>query len=60
MNQQGMTARQIVDELTYINYAHNRRISPHVTPERWAELFPNAQAMEARFQTELLQGPVVA
>ena len=41
-----------VDELTYRSYAHNRRISPAVAPERWGKLFANAEAMERRFQSE--------
>lgn len=43
----------IVDELTYRCYAYNRRVSPDVTPERWALLFGAATAaMEARFVAE--------
>lgn len=49
-----MTILELVDELTYRNYAHNRRISPGVTPERWAKAYgPTAAAMEARYQREL-------
>ena len=33
------TPADIVDYLTYSSYAHNRRISPEVTPERWARIF---------------------
>ncbi len=33
------TPAEIVDYLTYASYAHNRRISPEVTPERWARIF---------------------
>ena len=41
-----------VDELVYLSYAHNRRESPHITPERWAKIFPDAGIIEARFQFE--------
>jgi hypothetical protein len=41
------------DELTYMNYAHNRRISPHVSAERWAKVYgPSSSDMEARYQVE--------
>lgn len=48
-----MTARSIVDELTYINYKANRGYSPRVTPQEWAKIYANVHAMEARYQTEL-------
>lgn len=41
---------EIIDELTYRSYAHNRRMFPQTTPEQWAVIFPNVPAMEARFQ----------
>lgn len=44
----------IVDELTYSNYAFNRRRSPQITPERWARVFgAQSAALEARFQAEI-------
>ena len=46
-------AEKLFSELTYASYAHQRRISPEVSPERWAKIFPRAQAMEARYQEEL-------
>jgi hypothetical protein len=55
-----MTATEVVDYLTYCNYAHNRRISPHITPERWAKIYPNAAAMEAKFQADMLIEKVFA
>jgi hypothetical protein len=55
-----MTAAEVVDYLTYCNYAHNRRISPHITPERWARIYPNATALETKFQAELLIERVAA
>lgn len=45
----------IVDELTYRSYAHNRRMFPHVAPERWAVIFSNAEALEARYLRECLR-----
>jgi hypothetical protein len=51
-----MTARDLVDDLTFAAYAHNRDIAPHVTPERWAKVFPNAAAMEERYQHERANG----
>lgn len=48
-----MTPVELVDELTYINYRHNRQISPHVSPERWAKVYgPTSKAMETRYQGE--------
>lgn len=44
----------LVSDLTYINYAHNRQISPHISVERWEKVYgPTAPAMEARYQAEL-------
>lgn len=41
----------IIDELTYISYAHNREIAPHISPERWRKLYgQRTEAMEARYQ----------
>lgn len=48
-----MTPEQIVDELTYISYAHNRLAAEHITAEQWAKCWPNAEALEARLQAEL-------
>lgn len=43
----------LVDELTYRNYRHNRNISPNITVERWEKCYgPNTQAMETRYQQE--------
>lgn len=43
---------EILDKLTYWSYAHNRRISPEITPEQWATVWPGAPALEAKFQEE--------
>lgn len=49
-----MTPQGIVDYLTYVNFAHNRRLSPEVTVERWEKIYgPNTRAMEEQFQKEL-------
>jgi hypothetical protein len=43
----------IIRDLTYINYAHNRRRSPHISPESWRKVYgETADAMEKRFQAE--------
>lgn len=43
-----------VDELTYVSYREQRRLSPHVTPTQWKRVFveSDVDAMEARFQSE--------
>lgn len=45
-------AQQIVDELTYVNYACNRDAAPEVPAERWVRMFPNGAVLEARYQAE--------
>lgn len=51
-----LDALDIVSELTYRSYAHNRRITPAVSAERWELVFgPNAKQMEQRFQDERKQ-----
>lgn len=47
-----MSPESVVDYLTYANYRHNRNIAPHVTPERWAKIYPGAAALEAKYQAE--------
>lgn len=39
------TPAEIVDYLTYANYAHNRNLAPHITPESWKKVY-GAQAVE--------------
>lgn len=41
-----------VDHLTYINYAHNRRRSPDISPKRWEAIYGPTTEMEERFQAE--------
>ncbi len=48
-----MTPREIVDYLTYQNYAHNRRISPNVTPAQWEKVYgPSVWDLEEQYQAE--------
>lgn len=43
-----------VDRLTFASYAHNRRVFPQVSPERWEKVFgPQVKEMEIQFQAEL-------
>jgi hypothetical protein len=47
------TWAEVVDDLTYRNYVHNRQISPHISVERWTKAYgPNTAAMEERFQRD--------
>ena len=48
-----MTANiDIFDELNYLSYSANRRMSPHVEPERWKKIYKRVDEMEARFAAE--------
>jgi len=45
----------MVSELTYLNYAHNRKLSPHISAEQWEPIYgPTTMTMEARYQRELV------
>jgi len=46
----------LVDSLTFISYACNRGLRPDITPERWATVYPNVPAMEAKLQADLAIG----
>lgn len=49
-----LTASELIDRLTYINYAHNRTISPSVSVERWRKAYgPTTDAMEEQYQKQL-------
>lgn len=50
-----MNAEDLILNLTYINYAHNRTISPDVTPERWGRIYgvQAVEEMEERYQRDL-------
>lgn len=41
--------QQIIDELTYRSYAHNREANPEIAPERWALIFDRGYIYEARY-----------
>lgn len=43
---------EIVDYLVFANYAHNRTIAPHITPERWKRVYGAAavERMEPLYQ----------
>ena len=48
-----MTPQQIIDHLTYTNYAYNRRRSPDILPEQWEKILgPSVWEMEEEFQRE--------
>jgi len=47
-----MDSESLLGELLYINYAFNRDRAPHITPEQWAKCYPEAAALEARYQAE--------
>lgn len=56
---QQIKSEELIDDLTYFNYAHNRNLSPHITPESWAKVYgQRTPAMEERYQRE--QGKVSA
>ena len=42
----------IFDELNYLSYRANRRMAPHVAPERWKKIYKRVDEMEARFAAE--------
>ena len=47
-----MTIHEVIGELTFVNYRFNRERSPDVTPAQWARIYPDAVALEARYQEE--------
>jgi hypothetical protein len=51
--EEGSRREGLVDYLSYQCYAHNRRISPHVSPYEWESVFGKDTAkMELRFALE--------
>lgn len=45
--------KNLVADLTYISYAHNRKLAPHLTPESWKRVYGEAvDRMEAQYQAE--------
>ncbi len=47
-----ITPQELIDELIYASYVHNRSRSPHISPLAWAKVLPNVPAMERRFKQE--------
>ena len=47
-----LTIGEVLSELLYIGYATNRDQHPDITPARWAAIYPNAEALEAKYQAE--------
>ena len=48
-----MTYADIVQDLVFRNYCHNRRLSPGISPERWEKVYgPGVWDMEKQFQAE--------
>ena len=50
IEQGAQTPADIVDELTYLSYQHNRR---KISAERLGRIFPAHKELEARYQREL-------
>lgn len=51
-----MEQQQLIDELIYINYAHNRGLAPEKTPAQWKMVYgAQTDALEARYQAERKQ-----
>jgi hypothetical protein len=47
------TLPTLIDSLTYSSYAHNRQLTPSVTPEQWSAIFGERTAiLERRYQDE--------
>lgn len=41
----------LISDLNYINYATNRKLSPEISPERWAAIYGSQSAeFEKRYQ----------
>jgi len=52
-NQGPKTAQELVGDLTFINYAVNRDLSPDISVERWKAVYgPSVYRMESRYQEE--------
>lgn len=48
-----LTPADVLDALIYRSYVAQRRLSPEVEPARWARIFDDVEAMEARYQEDL-------
>jgi len=45
--------REIIGEMTYTAYYHERRLNPAVPLSEWARTFPDVEQLEERYQTDL-------
>lgn len=45
-----------VDWLMYKSYEHNRKNSPHISPESWRKIYYNAETYEKIYQSHLKEG----
>ena len=54
MTKSETVGERILDELTYINYAHNRLLAPDISPKEWANIFGQkpVERMEQRLKEE--------
>lgn len=44
------TDGEALDYLTYVSYATQRRLSPHITPEQWGSIFTDSARFETQYQ----------
>ena len=44
------TDGEALDYLTFVSYATQRRLSPHITPEQWGSIFSDWQRFETQYQ----------
>lgn len=52
MSKAGYTPEELLSELTYRSYRAQRLNSPFVPPVSWAAIFPDWEALEAKYQSE--------
>lgn len=48
-----MTPEGVADEIVYRSYVYNRERFPEIKPERWLMAYPDAAAMERRYQDSI-------
>lgn len=53
------TINKLVDELTYQNYKHNRKLNSSISPEHWKLMYDNVDAMEKRFLDDVYNESLV-